>query len=66
MARDYSITPTDVASWTQVEHAVWETLGQSIVAKVVHVQSVPRRDVKLTTLRREYLRDLALTTAGSG
>jgi len=66
MACDYSVTRSDVASWTQVEHAVWETLGQSLVAKVVHVQSVLRRDVELTTLRREYLSDVALTTAGLG
>lgn len=66
MARDYSVTRSDVGSWTQVEHAVWETLGQSLVAKVVHVQSVLRRDVELTTLRREYLSDVALTTAGLG
>ena len=58
---------SDVASWTQVEHAVWETLGQSLVAKVVHVQSVLRRDVELThACAREYLSDVALTTAGLG
>jgi hypothetical protein len=66
MARDYSVTREDVASWGQVEHAVWETLGQSLVAKVVHVQSVLRRDVERTTLRTEYLSDVALTTAGLG
>jgi hypothetical protein len=66
MARAYSVTPDDVASWIQVEHAVWETLGQSLIAKVVHVQSVLRRDVERTTLRREYLSDIALTTAGLG
>lgn len=66
MARDYSVTREDVASWSQVEHAVWETLGQSLVAKVVHVQSVLRRDVERTTLRTEYLSDVALTTAGLG
>jgi hypothetical protein len=32
----------------------------------VHVQSVLRREVELTTLRREYLSDVALTTAGLG
>jgi hypothetical protein len=66
MASDYSVDRSDIASWTQVEHAVWETLGQSLVAKVVHVQSILRRDVELTTLRREYLSDVALTTAGLG
>jgi hypothetical protein len=66
MARAYSVTPDDVASWIQVEHAVWETLGQSLIAKVVHVQSVLRRHVERTTLRREYLSDIALTTAGLG
>jgi hypothetical protein len=66
LARAYSVTPEDVASWNQVEHAVWETLGQSLIAKVVHVQSVLRRDVERTTLRKEYLSDVALTTAGLG
>jgi hypothetical protein len=66
MARDYSVTREDVASWNQVERAVWETLGQSLVAKVVHAQSVLRRDVERTTLRNEYLSDVALTTAGLG
>ena len=66
MARAYSVTREDVASWTQVEHAVWETLGQSLIAKVVHAQSVLRRDVERSTLRKEYLSDVALTTAGLG
>lgn len=66
MARAYTVTRKDVASWTLVEHAVWETLGQSLVAKVVHTQSVLRRDVERTTLRKEYLSDVALTTAGLG
>jgi hypothetical protein len=66
MARDYSVTRDDVASWKQVEGLVWETLGQSLVAKVVHAQSVLRKDVERTTLRREYLSDVALTTAGLG
>jgi hypothetical protein len=66
MARDYSVTREDVGSWGQVEYAVWETLGQSLVAKVVHAQSVLRRDVERTTLRNEYLSDVALTTAGLG
>lgn len=66
MARSYSVSQTDLATWGQIEHAVWETLGQSLVAKVVHVQSVLRRDVELTRLRRECLSDVALTTAGLG
>jgi len=66
MARAYSVTREDVGSWQQVEHAVWETLGQSLIAKVVHVQSVLRRDIERTTLRKEYLSDVALTTAGLG
>jgi hypothetical protein len=66
MARDYSVPKDDVGSWGQVERAVWETVGQSLVAKVVHVQSVLRRDVERTTLRNEYLSDVALTTAGLG
>lgn len=66
MARAYSVTRDDVASWRQVEYAVWETLGQSLIAKVIHVQSVLRRDVERTTLRKEYLSDIALTTAGLG
>jgi len=37
-----------------------------LVAKVVHAQSVLRKDVERTTLRREYLSDMALTTAGLG
>lgn len=32
----------------------------------MHVQSVLRRDVELTTLRREYVSDVALTTARLG
>lgn len=66
MARAYSVTRTDLASWGQVEMAVWETLGQSLVAKVVHAQAVLRRDVEASTLRKEYLGDAALTTAGLG
>jgi hypothetical protein len=66
MARAYSVTRTDVASWRQVEMAVWETLGQSLVAKVVHAQAILRRDVEASTLRKEYLGDAALTTAGLG
>jgi hypothetical protein len=66
MAKDYNITPGDRASWGQIESAVWETLGQSLVAKVVHAQAVLRRDVERTTLRKEYLSDIALTTAGLG
>lgn len=66
MARAYSVTRSDLASWGQIERAVWETLGQSLVAKVVHAQAILRRDVELTTLRREYLADSALTTAGLG
>jgi hypothetical protein len=66
MARSYSVSQTDLATWGQIEHAVWETLGQSLVAKVVHAQSVLRREVELTRLRREYLSDVALTTAGLG
>jgi hypothetical protein len=64
---DYSITPSDVGSWTQVEHAVWEAPGQSLVAKVVHMQSVLRRDVELTTLRGSTSATWRLTTRrGSG
>lgn len=66
MARDYSVPQSDVASWGVVAHAVHETLGQSLVAKVVHAQAVLRKDVDLTTLRKEYLSDVALTTAGLG
>jgi hypothetical protein len=66
MARAYNITSADRASWGQIEGAVWETLGQSLVAKVVHAQAILRRDVEITTLRREYLSDIALTTAGLG
>ena len=66
MARAYIVTREDVGAWQTVEHAVWETLGQSLIAKVVHVQSVLRRDVERTTLRKEYLSDVALTTAGLG
>ncbi len=66
MARSYSVSSTDLATWGQIEHAVQETLGQSLVAKVVHAQSVLRRDVELTRLRKEYLGDVALTTAGLG
>jgi hypothetical protein len=66
MARAYSVTREVVAAWQQVEPAVWETLGQSLIAKVVHAQSVLRRDVERTTLRKEYLSDVALTTAGLG
>jgi hypothetical protein len=66
VAKDYGVVPTDVASWTLIQHAVYETLGQSLVAKVVHAQAVLRKDVDLTTLRKEYLSDIALTTAGLG
>ena len=66
MARDYGVPQTDVALWQTVEGAVYETLGQSLVAKVVHAQSVLRRDVERSTLRRDYLSDMALTTAGLG
>jgi hypothetical protein len=66
MARAYSVTREDVAAWQQVERAVWETLGLSLIAKVVHVQSVLRRDIERTTLRKEYLSDVSLTTAGLG
>jgi hypothetical protein len=66
MAQAYAITRDDIAAWNTVEWAVWETLGQSLVAKVVHAQSILRRDVELTTLRKEYLSDVALTTAGLG
>jgi hypothetical protein len=66
MARAYNVTSADRASWGQIEGAVWETLGQSLVAKVVHAQAILRRDVEITTLRREYLSDIALTTAGLG
>jgi hypothetical protein len=66
MARAYSVPREDVGSWGQVEFAVHETLGQSLVAKVVHAQSVLRRHVEVTTLRKEYLSDVALTTAGLG
>jgi hypothetical protein len=66
MSRAYSVTRDDVASWIVVEHAVWETIGQSLIAKVIHAQSVLRRDVERTTLRKEYLSDVALTTAGLG
>jgi hypothetical protein len=66
MAGDYSVTTDDVAAWSTVERAVWETVGQSLVAKVVHVQSVLRRDVERTTLRNDYLSDVARTTAGLG
>jgi hypothetical protein len=66
MAGAYNVTPADRASWGQIENAVWETLGQSLVAKVVHAQAILRRDVELTTLRKEYLSDVALTTAGLG
>jgi hypothetical protein len=66
MAKDYTVAKTDVGSWNVVEHAVYETLGQSLVAKVVHAQAVLRKDIDLTTLRNEYLSDVALTTAGLG
>lgn len=66
MANAYSVSRKDIASWQQVEVAVWETLGQSLVAKVVHVQSVLRREVEVTRLRAEYLSDASLTTAGLG
>jgi hypothetical protein len=66
MASAYSVGRDDVGSWQLVERAVWETLGQSLVAKVVHTQAVLRRDVERMTLKKEYLSDVALTTAGLG
>ena len=55
MARDYSVTSSGRGLVDAGRAAVWETLGQSLVAKVVHAQSVLRRDVEITTLRTEYL-----------
>ena len=66
MARSYSVGRDQVALWGQVEETVLETLGQSLVAKVVHVQSTLRAHVDVTTLRTTYLSDAALTTAGLG
>jgi hypothetical protein len=66
MARDYSVTREDVASWGPGRARRLGNAGQSLVAKVVYVQSVLRRDVERTTLRNEYLSDVALTTAGLG
>jgi hypothetical protein len=66
MASAYSVDDADIAARSQIEWAVWETLGQSLVAKVVHTQAVLKRDVELMTLRKEYLSDVALTTGGLG
>ena len=46
--------------------SVWDTIGQSLVAKVVHAQAVLQSEVDTTTLRTHYLSDAALTTAGMG
>jgi hypothetical protein len=55
--------PPQVAD--QVAEQCWNVLGQSLVAKVVHVQAlsahVPREEIE-----REFLSPIALTTAALG
>lgn len=66
MARAYSVTPQQVATWQEVERTVWDVVGQALVGKVVHTQAMLQSEVDKTTLRNLYLSDAALTTAGLG